>query len=58
MNLIDYIDSEMGNDDEDRDDQSEQLERVYLEASDEAKAVLDKAFICLCGWSLTNLVGK
>lgn len=40
----------------DDDDQSERLADVYLGADDAGKDVLDRAFICLCGWQLKTLM--
>lgn len=40
----------------DDDDQSEQLAEVYLTGTEAQKDALDRAFICLCGWSLKTLI--
>lgn len=37
-------------------DQSERLADIYLSADDAGKDVLDRAFICLCGWQLKTLM--
>jgi hypothetical protein len=54
-NLVAQISKAMHFDD---DDQSEMLANIYLSANEAEKAVLDSAFICLCGWSLTTLMSK
>jgi hypothetical protein len=53
--LVALVAKEMHSDDE---DQSEMLANLYLSANDAEKAVLDSAFICLCGWSLKTLISK
>ena len=52
-NLVAQISKEMHFDD---DDQSEMLAGIYLAADEVEKDVLDRAFICLCGWSLQTLL--
>ena len=42
----------------DDDDQSEMLADIYLTSNPTEKDVLDRAFICLCGWSLRTLMDK
>jgi hypothetical protein len=54
-NLIAHISKEMHSDD---DDQSDMLADIYLSATEAEKAVLDSAFICLCGWSLKTLMSR
>jgi len=51
--LVAHIFEQMANDDE---DQSQMLAEVYLSANDAGKDVLDRAFICLCGWQLQTLM--
>jgi hypothetical protein len=51
--LVAHISHEMANDDE---DQSQMLADIYLAADDAGKDVLDRAFICLCGWQLQTLM--
>lgn len=58
MSLIERIQDEINSDDEDPQEQSLRLIRLHLAASPETRAVLDDAFICLCGYSLTTLIGK
>jgi hypothetical protein len=58
MNLIEIITREMADDEDNLTKQSELLEEAYLEADEAGKALLDKAFICLCGWSLQHLIEK
>ena len=54
--LIDKIQEEMLSDDEDREEQSEYLERCYNESSEAEKKRIDDCFIALCGWSLKTLL--
>lgn len=54
-NLVAQISKAIHSDD---DDQSEMLANIYLSANEAEKAVLDNAFICLCGWSLNTLLSK
>jgi hypothetical protein len=58
MNLIDYIEEEMRNDDEDREKESRRLVQDYEAASEAEKRAIDGALICLCGWSLPTLIEK
>ncbi len=53
--LVAQISKAMHSDD---DDQSEMLAGIYLSANEVEKAVLDRAFICLCGWSLKTLMER
>jgi hypothetical protein len=54
-NLVAHISKAMSSDD---DDQSEMLANIYLSGNQAAKDVLDRAFICLCGWSLETLLKR
>jgi hypothetical protein len=54
-NLVSHVSKEMFSDD---DDQSQMLADIYLSASQAEKDVLDRAFICLCGWSLKTLMDR
>jgi hypothetical protein len=54
-NLVTHISKALSSDD---DDQSEMLAGIYLSASQTERDVLDRAFICLCGWSLQTLMDK
>jgi len=56
--LIDRVQSEMENDDEDREEQSEILLSIYDDADEKTKSVIDKVIICLCGWSLKTLLNR
>jgi hypothetical protein len=58
MNLIELIDREMDGDYEDTTDQSERLIDLYQRADAAGKKLIDDAFICLCGWSMTSLLSK
>lgn len=40
------------------DDQSERLADMYLDADEAGKDILDKAFICLCGYQLKTLMAE
>ena len=51
--LMTHIFEQMANDDE---DQSQMLADIYFSADDAGKDVLDRAFICLCGWQLQTLL--
>jgi hypothetical protein len=51
--LVAHIYEKIANDDE---DQSQMLADIYLSADDSSKDVLDRAFICLCGWQLQTLM--
>lgn len=57
-NLIETIRDEMNDDSEDWDDQSDYLRRAYESANPDQRDKLDEAFIALCGWSLTTLIGR
>lgn len=54
-NLVAHVSKAIFSDD---DDQSDMLADIYLQAEEAEKAVLDKAFICLCGWSLKTMMEK
>lgn len=54
-NLVAQISKAMYSDD---DDQSEMLANIYLSGSQDEKDVLDRAFTCLCGWSLKTLMSR
>lgn len=54
-NLVAHVSKALFSDD---DDQSEMLADIYLSANQAEKDVLNRAFICLCGWSLETLMGK
>ena len=54
-NLIAHISKALFSDD---DDQSEMLANIYRSANLAEKDLLDRAFICLCGWSLETLMSK
>jgi predicted transcriptional regulator len=56
--LINAVEDAMSSDDADRDRQSEKLDTLYSEATDVERAVLDKAFVCLCGWTLKTLISE
>ena len=58
MNLIELIISEAQNDEENSNNQSTLLERLYNKADDNGKQLLDDALICICGWSLPSLRSK
>lgn len=55
--LIDLIADLMESDDESRSKQSGYLEEHYLSGSIEERALIDKCFIALCGYSLKRLIG-
>lgn len=54
-NLVAQVSKAMYSDD---DDQSEMLAGIYLSSNEVEKDVLDRAFTCLCGWSLKTLMDK
>ena len=54
-NLVAHITREMLSDDY---DQSEMLADVYLTSSEAQQDALDRAFTCLCGWSLKTLMTR
>lgn len=54
-NLVAQVSKAMFSDD---DDQSEMLANLYTEANQAEKDLLDRAFICLCGWSLKTLMDR
>lgn len=56
--LIDKIELEMRLDEEDREEQSKQLEYAYTHSSEETQKAIDTCFIALCGWSLKTLLTK
>ena len=58
MNILEIILQEMMSDDENTEDQSQRLHGIYHNADKGEREVLDKAFICVCGWSLDTLIGK
>jgi hypothetical protein len=53
MTLIERVFEAMTGDDS---DDSERLERLYLDADAAGRQLLDDAFICVCGWSLKTLL--
>jgi len=53
LNLIHRIMNEMFSDD---GDDSDRLAALYVNANDQEKAILDNAFMCLCGWKLETLI--
>lgn len=54
-NLVAQVSKAMFSDD---DDQSEMLAGLYIDGNHVEKDILDKAFICLCGWSLKTLMDR
>jgi hypothetical protein len=54
-NLVARVSKALFSDD---DDQSDMLANVYLSATQGEKDLLDRAFICLCGWSLKTLMSE
>jgi len=54
--LIDRIEAAMLADDEDRHDQSERLVAIYEAADATARAAIDDALTCICGWRLATLL--
>lgn len=40
----------------DDDDQSKMLADLYLSSNENQRVALDRAFVCLCGWSLNTLM--
>jgi hypothetical protein len=54
-NLVAQISKAMHSDD---DDQSEMLADIYISGNEVEKTVLDRAFVCLCGWSLKTVMDK
>ena len=56
--LIDAVAKQMQDDDEDRAKQSNLLEHLYDNSTDMQREAIDKALICICGWSLDSLRGK
>ena len=56
--LIDLVQKEMLSDDVDRSRQSDILRKIYEDASKEMRDKIDQCFICLCGWSLKNLLNR
>lgn len=54
-NLVAQVSKALFSDD---DDQSEMLAGIYLNANQAEKDILDRAFICLCGWSLRTLMDR
>lgn len=59
MTLIERITEKMYTDDENfAEKQSELLIEAYETADQAGKALLDTAFICLCGYSLTTMLAR
>jgi hypothetical protein len=58
MHLIERIHNEMTTDDDNLARQSERLTDAYEFADPAGKALLNTAFICLCGWSLETLLKR
>jgi hypothetical protein len=56
VNLIDLVNEYMADDDANKATQSKILGRLYREASDEVKAGIDAAFICICGYGLDTII--
>lgn len=56
MNLIERIQHELDTDYVNSDDQSERLIALYQNADAAGRALLDDAFICVCGCRLTTLL--
>lgn len=54
-NLVAHVSKAVFSDD---DDQSEMLARLYLDGNQAEKDILDRAFACLCGWSLKTLMDR
>jgi hypothetical protein len=52
-NLITHIADLIATDDY---DQSQMLAEVYVAADEAGKEILDRAFICLCGYQLSTLM--
>lgn len=58
VSLIAHVQCVMQEDDADMDDQSERLATVWHEADAAGRALLDEAFIALCGYSLNTLINR
>jgi hypothetical protein len=56
--LIDWIESQMMTDDEDRAKQSSKLRDLYETATAEQREILDDALICICGYSLKSALSS
>ena len=56
--LIDRIEEEMQTDDADREKQSNILKRIYKESTPEEQERMDDVTMCICGWTLSTLIGK
>ena len=54
--LIDRIEAAMISDDADRHDQSERLIALYASVDPTARAAIDDAMTCICGWRLATLL--
>lgn len=54
-NLVAHISKAMYSDDE---DQSDMLADIYLAGTEAERDVLNRAFTCLCGWSLETLMNR
>ena len=55
-NIIEGIQSLIGNDGEDAEKQSDNLEALYEIATDTQKKAIDNALICICGYSLDTII--
>ena len=55
MRLVTQISEAIATDDYDR---SERLADIYLSADEAGKDLLDRAFICLCGYQLKTLMAN
>jgi len=54
--LIDKIEQEMLFDTEDRLNQSARLAQIYYDATEPQRRAIDRALICICGYSLLTLL--
>lgn len=53
LNIVGQIEKEMKTDDE---NESIKLLRVYSEMPPEARGIMDYMLVCLCGWTMNNII--
>lgn len=58
MNIVEWFQEEMATDDESSEKKDDQLEQLWEEADKQEKAVINKVFTVLCGYSFETLKQK
>jgi len=55
-NIIEHLEHQMRTDDECSTKKSGRIKRMYVNASENQKKLMDEIFITICGWSLDTII--